>query len=300
MKNKKAPKGTTVLIGPMGVGKSLLARELSKKTGMPVLQLDLMRHCPKSIKDIERVEHDVILDIVGIREELDNAGDSLSKEARKNLLETLKTKENFVSVCERRKKLRAQYPNIPNYEDFGFKMSEEVGLINRAKEYGMDPNIIWSYYQKFYEIELLKQVPFHLTEPVILDMGGGVPVVLQKEFERCENRIKLLMLSKSQLRSVIPYSPSEMQVELNKAFDSFDKSNIVSLHLPKGYETQDRRSARDKLTAGFIASGQYDERAGVVVDTTGMVLADHNVDQEVVSNVADSIIEKTNIQSACQ
>lgn len=300
MENKKAPKGTTVLIGPMGVGKSLLARELSKKTGMPVFPVDIMRHCPKKIEQIEQYRHDTMLDVIGIKAEIAEAKKAGLDGRVQDLRKELREKENFISVCERRKELRAQYPDLPNYEDLGFRMSDEVGLINKAKECGMDPNIVWSYYQKFYEIEFLKQIPVHLTQPVILDMGGGVPVVLQKEFERCEYKARLLMISKSQLRSVIPYTPTEMQVELNKAFENFDKSNIVSLHLPKGYETQDRRSARDKLTAGFIASGQYDERAGVMVETTGMVLSEHNVNQEVVSSVADTIIERTNIQSACQ
>lgn len=300
MKSKKAPKGTTVLIGPMGVGKSLLAKELSKKTGMPVLQLDIMRHCPKTIREIEKSEYETILDVVGLKEELNNVGDKLTDEARENIVKAIRSKENFISVCEKRKKLRAEYPELINYESIGYKFSEQYNIIEKAKECGMDPNIVWSYYQKFYEIEFLRATVAQLKKPVILDLGGGVPIVLKEEFEKCEYKARLLFVSNLQLRDAIPYTPDEMQKELDGVFESFDKSKIVSLHLPENYEEQDRRSARDKLTKKFIKSGQYDNYAGATIDTTGMVIEDGVVDEEVVAEKVSEIIAKTNNQEKCQ
>ena len=46
---------TIILIGPVGVGKSTISRELGRVLNLPVINVDLLRHCPKTLDQIRRI-----------------------------------------------------------------------------------------------------------------------------------------------------------------------------------------------------------------------------------------------------
>ena len=50
--SKKVYQEVVFLIGPVGAGKSLISSELGKRNNLPVITMDLMRHCSKNSEDI--------------------------------------------------------------------------------------------------------------------------------------------------------------------------------------------------------------------------------------------------------
>ena len=125
-----------VLIGPVGVGKSYVASELSRQTGI--------RHFPI----------DTFVNLGSQREivrELN--GPSLSREDRERLRFCLQ--------------LREQFPNVPNFKDLGYSPKLERYL---HRHFG---STAVSLYRKQFEIALLQSACENARGPVIFDMGAG-------------------------------------------------------------------------------------------------------------------------------
>lgn len=309
--NKKALKETIVLCGPMGVGKSLVGKELAKKTGLPWVQLDTLRHCPRTIEEIETLQHSVELDIIGEKQYLYKLIEQYQSEEDEekqkpigqkivDIQDKINDGEHFVAVSEKRKVLRTMFPGLVSYEDLGFSPRIEYQIIEKAKSAGLNPNVAWSLYAKYFEIEIMKDIVNKINAPVILDLGGGMPVVLDDEFKKFEKLSRIFFITPETYKSAIPYTPEQERAEIENIFKNFDRQKVVSLHLPEEYESQDRRASRDKLNPYVIASGDLDRYSDTIIETGGMVISDEKVSKKKVSAVVDQIIAQTQTQNATQ
>lgn len=134
-----------VIVGPVGVGKSLISRELANKLNVPYITTDFFRHLPH----------------------LDQLQDALSHE-----LDPEKRKKLVFDINTRKK-----MPQLPNYEDLGF--NGDVSNYCRDN-FGL---VAWHFYQKQFEIKLLQAITEQIHEPCVIDLGGGMPICLDDQYK---------------------------------------------------------------------------------------------------------------------
>ncbi len=246
----EAKKNSIVLIGPVGSGKSLISEALSQRIGLPVIPLDLMRHCPKSTQEIEHRMHDC-------KKEIQDLGKN------RRFFDPMEYEDKMWGYERVLHKLRNQYemrkllPNLPNYFEMGYRGDVE----DKLRKYGI---IAWHFYQKQFENQLLQALADQLNFPCIIDMGGGMVISLDDKYKTVVEEIK-------------KHDP-----DLIKYFDfskiGFDQikdvmgqfSNVICLELPSNYKATMAKAGRDKLNESFIASGQFKE-LGTPVSVDGLI-----------------------------
>ena len=144
-----------VIIGGVGVGKTLVSNRLASIVGMEKLTVDEFRHLPL-MKDI------------------------------KNTLSHPDLPPRMRDEYLRYKHLREKYPNIRNYSQFGFKPA-----VSQYLEHNFG-KVAWHYYQKAFENMLVLELCEKLDGAVILDIGGGMPVSLDNEYSRLRSKFETL------------------------------------------------------------------------------------------------------------
>lgn len=249
------------IIGPAGVGKSLLSQRLADKTGLRVIHIDKLRHL-KHLEELflerKRVEINIDnlqnhrLDIIKkqksllisavtkmfLREDLLSLNSEIDRE-QKHL-------EDIKSDIELRKFL----PNLKNYNDMGFNS-------RTSKEYEKCFGFLgWHYYQKPFEVQLITELYSQLQGPYILDFGAGQAISLQQIREDIERQGMAFRHNMTDLKST------------KRLFDDF--SQIVYLKLPDNYQNSRLRASKNGLNPYFIESGQYDDLATISFDTQNM------------------------------
>ena len=142
-------KNSIVLIGPQGVGKTLVAKKLSQQTGLPIISTDVFRFLP-SLEEIR-----------------DYINDN-SKDVR-----DLAKKSHFNGSAYDMIRLRTTFPNIPNYYQLGFDES-----VNNSFDIPYERGI----YQTQFENALFDEICKNVNDPVILDTGCGSVLETDKWF----------------------------------------------------------------------------------------------------------------------
>ena len=269
MSNKDVFENSIVLIGPVGAGKSLLSSKLGERTGKPVITTDLLRHCPKSMEEID-ARKDYIDRRIQELEILE--GSSTDKKIQEDLVRL----RNESWVCSRQKEMRALLPNVPNYEELGF----DGRVSNYARDLGM---VEWHFYQKQFENQLLKAIVENLKVPAIIDMGGGMAISLDDEYEDIAYDLQA-------------FNPVMFQRYVNMDNIGFNHiqnalapfKNVVELVLPEDYKESMEKASLDKLNDKFISSGQYAKLATKHVSVEGLISEvdyDEKKADEIVSGI---------------
>ena len=83
---ERAREESIVLIGPVGAGKSLISSELSKRNNLPVITIDIMRHCPKNVEEIKRQQIRIREDIEYWEKELISCEELKKEEIKAKLI----------------------------------------------------------------------------------------------------------------------------------------------------------------------------------------------------------------------
>lgn len=246
--NKEALQKSIVLNGPVGSGKSLLARELSHTLGYPIISTDFFRNLP-SKTFLDNLAH-------------------LRPDAKKAELTKLRdfffhSKDiDLAEVEERLKNARSLLPYVRNYSQMGFS-----GKISKFcnDNYGQ---IAWHFYHKQFENILLQEIIENITTPVILDLGGGVGISLDRDYQKLKKDVSI-----------------EHQQEFSSHFRldqiGFDKtkillsnfSNIVYLKLPTDFSNM-TKAYENKLNNIFISTHQYEETASQIINVETMIEKD--------------------------
>ena len=294
-----------VLCGPMGVGKSTIARPLAAETGLPVFSLDRLRNLPHL--DIINSE------LVAIRQELLETDQALLREFDpKKFAELKKERDSLledIEIWESQRQLRED-PRIgdalPNYDDMKYDFRVSARLMEIAKANGINKNIAWHYYQNYFEIMLMKQFVSNLGEKAIIDLGGNMPIVLAEECLAFERILEGMGQEGAELLAAMPLRAKDMPKATEDVLELFDKSKIVSLHLAPTYNEPvidgaqnpdyNEKAAKSNLNPYFVNSGQFDAVAGVTIETQGMV---QYIDGQTVLNakvgeaIAATIVSRT-------
>lgn len=270
--NKSIYENSIVLIGPVGVGKSVIASRLSKITGMPIVSTDLLRHCfsKDALKShLEFLEFS-IRTLHEVNPELRNDERTIEKLKRLKSQEKL-LKEQF--------KLREMFPNLKSYEDYGYH--DDLSRI-MLKYYG---EIGWHFYEKQFENKLLADIIAQLRKPCILELGGPVAISLDKQYDVIAEKMKIRnpALFKSGFK------------ENNKGF-SFIKEcllpfkNVILLTLPDDYKFKMMKASCDALNPHLLSSGQYDRLATKSICVESLFNED-NINNVVCDKICNKIIK---------
>lgn len=271
--NKAVLDRSIVIIGPVGVGKSLSSFALGKATGMPVITTDLLRHCPKTVKQIQFVQDKVRENIRTTQKELENATDDKTK---KDLEQKLKKLKNDDWVCERQKEMRKILPKVPNYKEMGFNGD----ISNFARSLG---DVAWHFYQKQFENRMLTCIVDQLDTPAIVDMGGGMAVSLDDEYSKIAEQVS------------VQY-PDQYRDNMNMDYVGFDIicrelakcPNVVNLVLPQDYKNMDKAKGNQTLNDKFVSSGQFEKLANISIPVDGLING-NTYNPEVLKQIVDKI-----------
>jgi len=267
-----------VMVGPAGVGKSVVSRELSKKTGLPVINFDILRGCPRTTEEIDSRITTIKNQIKMIDMEIDKDSNDA---VRFSLIKKRESLQNEIWVNEERRKLRELMPNLPNYDDFGY--SGDVSEFLRSK-FG---DVAWHYYQKQYEQLLLEGVCEHFNGPAILDLGGGLPISLDSEYDKL--RETFLELSPELYYKHFNHLDKIGFDKVKSVIDRFD--NVTYLKLPQDYSRHGTRASKDKLNQLFIASGNFETLATNIVPVDNLFVQDENNNPKLNIEGLESIVD---------
>ncbi len=280
--NQSVLKNSIVLIGPAGVGKSTVARELGRIKNMPVVTLDLLRHCPASLTEIESRKAHLEMRHDEIKQEINSSG---SDRLRSELIRDMMDLDNEIWVCGEQLKLRKMFPNVSNYEAMGFN-----GEVSHFIEDNFG-KIAWHFYQKQFENMLLEQVMLAATEPCIFDLGGGMAVSLDEDYKALATKFKALDAERGSKNFEENFNLDKIGFEhIKNLLSQF--SHVVSLELPEDYIYRDNRSAKDPLNSAFIASGQFDELAtdeSHKIDVGNLVLTRGEINKDRLAEIVNEI-----------
>lgn len=279
-KQRKILKECVVIIGPAGVGKSYVSEELAKQTGMPLITMDLLRHCPASIKVIEQKKAELEEKIAELKGKISK---KKSYQGTK-MLKMLNDCNKELCIIDRQLEMRKMLPNLPNYEQMGFNKETSERLL---QEYSP---VVWHYYQKQFETTLLKNFIKQIDRPCIIDMGGGMPIALEEEYRGFDQHFK--RNRKEWYEKNFDLSKCRF-ITIKNIFRHFGV--VVNLEPPKEVD-EDSRFNKDPLNKWFLESGQYHELATDNIDTTrlqeGGAVSDAKL-KLIVSNIKEIINKNT-------
>ena len=232
---KNVYRDSIVLIGPVGAGKSLLADEISARAGLPVVSSDKLRHL-MGLSQIKALDFS-----------------NLDEKQQKEFCNIAKLWETLLSVGFNEKELS----NFYSKHGFDKNISQEI-----ERKYGP---IGWHCYQKQFEIELLKYISSNLNQPVILDLGAGMAISLDKDYERIKKRMRV------EDRALYDhcFQCSFSFKDIRKALNKFD--NVIYLQLPKDYKTKMEKASKDRLNEVFLSTKQYDQLSTKTANVDGLI-----------------------------
>ena len=292
-----------VFCGPMGVGKTTIARALSIKTGLPVYSHDRLRNLPNK-EAIQEGLYEARTKLLGIDEALLR---TFNLEKFEKLKGDKLSAKNDVAFWEAQERLRNDPcigKDFKSYDEMGYDVRVSCRLMDIAKENNIPKYVALHYYHKYFEIEMINQLATRVDRKAIIDLSGFAPVVLLEEYLAFEKVLKDMGPEGQLILDQMPMRAKEMPKALEEAMAHFDRSKIVSLHLADTYdqETIDGKqnpNYNDKAANSALnpfCGNQHDKFAGVVQDTTGMVQCNGEeviINNEVAYEIAESIASKT-------
>ena len=252
---KSVFKDSIVLIGPVGAGKSLLAQELSLATGLPVISSDRLRH------------------LIGFSQIKNMDISKLDVKQQQEFDELLKLWDLLLKVGFSEKKLS----NFYSKHGFRKELSQEI-----EKKYGP---IGWHFYQKQFELELLRYITSKLKQPVILDFGAGMTISLDKDYQKIS---QIMAREDKNLYAACfkIFSFKDIKREVGKF------QNVVYLQLPRDYKAKMDKASKDKLNDIFLSTKQYEELSKKTINVDGLINGSEKNKEKAKSIVGEIIKEK--------
>ncbi len=263
-----------VLIGPVGVGKSVIAENLHRKTNLPLITTDLMRHCPKSLDKIKARKQFSKQNFDKLKAELDMC---VNPDRREEIKHNLRKLENDMWVCDRQFEMRKMLPKLPNYEDMGFNGKVSNFL---SGKFGM---VAWHFYQKRFETKLFSALIDQLDTPAIIDVGGGMPITLDKEYNEWAKKFK------SMDENLYNQHFDITQIGFDKIKNTLTGFNVINLELPQNYKQNFFKAKNNPINDNFIKSGQYKQLATTTI-TTNALITGNKVNEDVLNNITFQIV----------
>lgn len=274
-----AQANSVILQGPMGVGKSTVAEELSKQTSLPHVWVDTLRECPR---DIDKIEDD----IKDIKEQIAN----IEKTGRGSgsAMEMLAFYKSLLWLHENYLVQRKLFPNLPNYFDFGFEHEISTTLNNC---YGP---VAWHMYHKQFENRLLEEITNQVDFPCILDLGGGMATSPTAAYNK--ERIKILnsgnhYFAEWRMGAIFDYKKMDFSV-IEKSLKPFKQ--VVTL---KSDNCFSKGAASDKLNEIFVATGDFDKTATLSVDANDLFPDKHTTNKDKLNQIVAQILSNRSVSA---
>ena len=245
------------LIGPIGVGKSLFAESLSKKSHIPVISMDDFKHLPK-LNELEKWRRD-----------LSTCPYHYSEYKVNKLFE-----------------LRQKYKKKKNYADFGYSQEVEKDLVN---SYGTGAR---DFYNKQFENMLLEEMKQKIEGKVIFEISAGVPINFDEDFNAIKNQ--MLEREPEKFEKYFPNSNYIGSEQTEKLFS--DLKNKLYLQLPKNEKNYGNASIREKGTnTRLINTKQYEKLSTVKVSTDNF-FEQKKINKSEIDKSAELIYSQINSQ----
>ena len=269
-----------VIVGAIGSGKSLFSEELARKTGLPIITADLLRHCPKNPNElVDRISK--------LKNDYDKLSQTIqvttNKEELENLSKFASKLSNDIWSNERQLKMRKLLPNVANYKEMGFDGRASDFL---RENFGITA---WHFYQKQFENELLRQVVINLPCPAIIDLGGGMAISLEKDYSFLTSKFK--SLNEDLFNKHINIEKTGFN-HIEKALKPF--KNVLYLRLPINYQKMKKARNNHDLNDLFINTKQYEKLSTLTIDTE-TIIEEEKINETMLSSVVNDIITKTKI-----
>ena len=267
-----------ILIGTIGVGKTLISNALGKETGLPVITADLLRGATKT--QLERDEKKQ-----RITEKLDALTDILSLLKNEEKINKIKNdivdQKNGLWAVQRDEDMSAILPNIHNYHDFGYNKTISKFL---DEAFG---SVAWHFYEKRFENFLVEEIFEQIDRPCIFDMGGGMAISLDDEYKKLEKQFRA---ANNELFDKY-FDMSKIDFEYTKSFYAPFK-NVIYLQLSNNKEEKSTANL-DNLNELFIKSKQFDEISKYKISTDGLI-SNNGVNKERVQEIVSEICTISN------
>ena len=177
-------------------------------------------------------------------------------------------------------RLRQLLPNVPNYSEMGFNQKVDEIIY---KNFGI---VAWHFYQKQFETKLLSEIFSQLQTPSIIDLGGGMGISLDRDYEYLKD--KAFELSPESFDKYFPLKEYIGFSKIKKLLGAF--KNVVYLELPNNYHDY-MDKARNILNPIFLSTNQYKMTATQSVSVKNLIYQSQpnwqraeNLTDEIISN----------------
>ena len=177
-------------------------------------------------------------------------------------------------------RLRQLLPNVPNYSEMGFNQKVDEIIY---KNFGI---VAWHFYQKQFETKLLSEIFSQLQPPSIIDLGGGMGISLDRDYEYLKD--KAFELSPESFDKYFPLKEYIGFSKIKKLLGAF--KNVVYLELPNNYHDY-MDKARNILNPIFLSTNQYKMTATQSVSVKNLIYQSQpnwqraeNLTDEIISN----------------
>ena len=152
------------------------------------------------------------------------------------------------------------------------------------KKYGP---VGWHCYQKQFEMELLKCLTSNLNQPVILDLGAGMAISLERDYKKIKK--ETFLKDKRLYEKCFSKKCSCEFKEIKKILNKFE--NVVYLQLPKDYKLKMDKAAKDKLNDIFLSTNQYEQLSKTTINVDGLICGNEK-NNEVAKRIVDQIVKE--------
>ncbi len=157
-------------------------------------------------------------------------------------------------------RLRQLLPNVANYSEMGFNQKVDEIIY---KNFGI---VAWHFYQKQFETKLLSEIFSQLQTPSIIDLGGGMGISLDRDYEYLKD--KAFELSPESFDKYFPMKEYIGFSKIKKLLGDF--KNVVYLELPNNYHDY-MEKARNVLNPIFMSTKQYKMTATQSVSVKNLI-----------------------------
>lgn len=136
----------------------MVARRLGEEKNLPVINLVLLKHCPKTIEEIEMQKQAFLREMKEKEDEFRRFPEHEHEAQRK------------LADFDEQIRLRKMFPDLPNYEELGYKPEIDKYIIDSYL--CGDPSTVKHFYHKQFDIKFLQEFMARLKAPAVIDLGA--------------------------------------------------------------------------------------------------------------------------------
>lgn len=136
---------------------------------------------------------------------------------------------------------------------------------------------------------LLESICENVNGPVILDLGGGMPISLDGEYAKLQQRF--LEINPTLFKMTFSHLDKIGEAQVKNVLGKF--KNVCYLVLPTNLSNHGTRASNDVLNPMFVSSGQYETVSTTVkhINVEGMF-----TDEKKLKNILNQVTNSKRMQ----